>query len=308
MAAADPTDDGVRCMLMRGGTSKGAYFLAGDVPADPHARDDLMLRVMGSPDSAQIDGLGGAHPLTSKVAIVSLSDEPDVDVDYLFLQVGVDQPTVERRADMRQSARRHRALRRRARSRDAGRRGDDGAHPAHQHRRPRDRDLRDAGRSGRLRRRHRDRRRARHGGADRHRDDRRLAGATPAHRPGCRRARRPPRDADRQRDAGRAAARRRVRSQGRREPGRARGARRCEGCRGARPPPGRAPDGARRRVRRHRSEDVPAVCPAQRRRDLDPRVHPGSRAHVHRRPDGGIRRRRHPHPGRRRVRHRDPVR
>ena len=81
-------------MLMRGGTSKGAYFLAEDVPTDPAQRDDLMLRVMGSPDPRQIDGLGGAHPLTSKVAIVSRSTEPGVDIDYLFLQVVVDHPTV----------------------------------------------------------------------------------------------------------------------------------------------------------------------------------------------------------------------
>ena len=86
--------DGIRCMLMRGGTSKGAYFLAEDVPADPAERDELMLRVMGSPDPAQIDGLGGAHPLTSKVAIVSRSSEPGIDVDYLFLQVVVDKPVV----------------------------------------------------------------------------------------------------------------------------------------------------------------------------------------------------------------------
>lgn len=86
--------DGIRCMLMRGGTSKGAYFVADDVPRDPAERDDLMLRIMGSPDPAQIDGLGGAHPLTSKVAIVSRSDEPDIDVDYLFLQVVVDEPVV----------------------------------------------------------------------------------------------------------------------------------------------------------------------------------------------------------------------
>ena len=79
---------------MRGGTSKGAYFLAEDVPDDPAERDDLLLRVMGSPDPAQIDGLGGAHPLTSKVAVVSASAEPDVDVDYLFLQVVVDEPDV----------------------------------------------------------------------------------------------------------------------------------------------------------------------------------------------------------------------
>ena len=89
--------DGVRCMLMRGGTSKGAYFLAGDLPADPTARDDLLLRIMGSPDPRQIDGIGGAHPLTSKVAVVSASARPDADVDYLFLQVGVDQATVSDR-------------------------------------------------------------------------------------------------------------------------------------------------------------------------------------------------------------------
>jgi 4-oxalomesaconate tautomerase len=80
----------VRCTLMRGGTSKGAYFLAGDLPDDPEARDDLLLRIMGSPDPRQIDGLGGAHPLTSKVAVVSASADPGADVDYLFLQVGVD--------------------------------------------------------------------------------------------------------------------------------------------------------------------------------------------------------------------------
>ncbi|NGO45842.1 4-oxalomesaconate tautomerase [Streptomyces ureilyticus] len=82
--------DEVRCMLMRGGTSKGAYFLAGDLPSQPAVRDDLLLRVMGSPDPRQIDGLGGAHPLTSKVAVVSASADPAVDVDYLFLQVGVE--------------------------------------------------------------------------------------------------------------------------------------------------------------------------------------------------------------------------
>ena len=86
--------DGIRCMLMRGGTSKGAYFLAEDLPGDTGERDDLLLRVMGSPDPRQIDGLGGAHPLTSKVAVVSPSQTPGVDVDYLFLQVMVDQPIV----------------------------------------------------------------------------------------------------------------------------------------------------------------------------------------------------------------------
>jgi 4-oxalomesaconate tautomerase len=86
--------DGIRCQLMRGGTSKGAYFLEADLPHDTAERDDLLLRIMGSPDPRQIDGIGGAHPLTSKVAVVSPSLVPGIDVDYLFLQVVVDQPIV----------------------------------------------------------------------------------------------------------------------------------------------------------------------------------------------------------------------
>ena len=81
-------------MWMRGGTSKGGYFLKGDLPADVARRDAFLLRVMGSPDPRQIDGMGGADPLTSKVAVVSKSDRKGVDVDYLFLQVFVDQPIV----------------------------------------------------------------------------------------------------------------------------------------------------------------------------------------------------------------------
>ncbi|PSJ42053.1 4-oxalomesaconate tautomerase [Allosphingosinicella deserti] len=87
-------NSGVRCMWMRGGTSKGGFFLAADLPADPAERDALLLRVMGSPDPRQIDGMGGADPLTSKVAIVSKSERPGIDVDYLFLQVFVDQALV----------------------------------------------------------------------------------------------------------------------------------------------------------------------------------------------------------------------
>jgi 4-oxalomesaconate tautomerase len=75
---------------MRGGTSKGAYFLASDLPADPGERDGLLLRIMGTPDARQIDGLGGAHPLTSKVAVIAPSPDGGADVDYLFLQLGVD--------------------------------------------------------------------------------------------------------------------------------------------------------------------------------------------------------------------------
>ncbi len=81
-------------MLMRGGSSKGAYFLAEDLPADPTERDRLLLHLMGSPDERQIDGLGGAHPLTSKVAVVGPSTDPGIDLDYLFLQVVVDEPLV----------------------------------------------------------------------------------------------------------------------------------------------------------------------------------------------------------------------
>jgi 4-oxalomesaconate tautomerase len=86
--------DGIPCLWMRGGTSKGAYLLACDLPADPARRDDLLLRLMGSPDPRQIDGLGGGDPLTSKVAILSPPSRRDADVDYLFLQVFVDQALV----------------------------------------------------------------------------------------------------------------------------------------------------------------------------------------------------------------------
>src|SRR5262245_34961837 len=85
----------IRCMLMRGGTSKGAYFLADDLPADKASRDRILLAAMGSPDPRQVDGVGGAHPLTSKVAIVSRAKEPGIDIDFLFCQVSVDKPMVD---------------------------------------------------------------------------------------------------------------------------------------------------------------------------------------------------------------------
>lgn len=84
---------GVRCILMRGGTSKGLYFLAADLPDQPEQRDSLLLAIMGSGHPLQIDGLGGASPLASKVAVVSPS-RGDADVDYLFLQLGVEQATI----------------------------------------------------------------------------------------------------------------------------------------------------------------------------------------------------------------------
>lgn len=84
----------IPCMWMRGGTSKGGYFLASDLPTDTTTRDAILLRIMGTPDPRQIDGMGGADPLTSKVAIVKPSSRQGIDVDYLFLQVAVDQPIV----------------------------------------------------------------------------------------------------------------------------------------------------------------------------------------------------------------------
>jgi 4-oxalomesaconate tautomerase len=86
---------GVRCMMMRGGTSKGAYLLADDLPAAPAERDALLLALMGSPDPRQVDGLGGGHPLTSKVAIVAPSSLAGCDVDFLFAQVGVERASVD---------------------------------------------------------------------------------------------------------------------------------------------------------------------------------------------------------------------
>jgi 4-oxalomesaconate tautomerase len=83
------------CTMMRGGTSKGAYFLADDLPADRAERDKVLLAVMGSPDARQIDGIGGATSLTSKVAVISPTDDPEIDVDYLFLQVVVDEARVD---------------------------------------------------------------------------------------------------------------------------------------------------------------------------------------------------------------------
>ena len=88
-------DRGIDCMMFRGGTSKGAYFLADDLPSNVTERDRVLLSVMGSPDPRQVDGLGGAHPLTSKAAVVSKSKDKDCDVDFLFCQVGVDKPLVD---------------------------------------------------------------------------------------------------------------------------------------------------------------------------------------------------------------------
>jgi 4-oxalomesaconate tautomerase len=85
---------GIPCAAMRGGTSKGLMFLEADLPADRATRDAVLLAAMGSPDPREIDGMGGSHPLTSKVAVVSLSPRDGADVEYLFLQVWPDRPEV----------------------------------------------------------------------------------------------------------------------------------------------------------------------------------------------------------------------
>jgi 4-oxalomesaconate tautomerase len=85
----------IPCSILRGGTSKGPFFIASDLPSDPALRDAVLLSVMGSPDKRQINGLGGAEPLTSKVAIVKKSQRPGIDVDYLFAQVAVDRADVD---------------------------------------------------------------------------------------------------------------------------------------------------------------------------------------------------------------------
>lgn len=85
----------IPCTLMRGGTSKGPFFHAKDLPKDPAARDRLLLAAMGSPHIRQIDGIGGGDTLTSKVVIVSPSTQPDIDIEYLFAQVSVETTTVD---------------------------------------------------------------------------------------------------------------------------------------------------------------------------------------------------------------------
>lgn len=84
----------IPCSILRGGTSKGLFFMESDLPSDVAARDKVLLEVMGSPDTKQIDGMGGAASVTSKVAIIKVSDHPDADVDYTFAQVSVDKELV----------------------------------------------------------------------------------------------------------------------------------------------------------------------------------------------------------------------
>ena len=85
----------IRCVLMRGGTSKGPFFLASDLPSDPKKRDEVLIAAMGTPHEIQVDGIGGGNPLSSKVAIISKSTQPGADVDYLFAQVLVGERIVD---------------------------------------------------------------------------------------------------------------------------------------------------------------------------------------------------------------------
>lgn len=87
--------EGFRCTIIRGGTSKGVYLLRNELPRDPKLRDRVILAIYGSPDIRQIDGLGGADLLTSKVAIIGPPTRPDADVDYTFGQVGILEPKVD---------------------------------------------------------------------------------------------------------------------------------------------------------------------------------------------------------------------
>jgi 4-oxalomesaconate tautomerase len=84
----------IPCSVIRGGTSKGLYFHAKDLPSDVTLRDRVLLAAMGSPDVREIDGMGGGHPLTSKVAVIQPSSRDDADIDYLFLQVWPDRAEV----------------------------------------------------------------------------------------------------------------------------------------------------------------------------------------------------------------------
>jgi 2-methylaconitate cis-trans-isomerase PrpF len=85
----------IPCVLMRGGTSRGPFFVEADLPSDPQERDRCLIAALGSPHVLQVDGIGGGNPLTSKVAIVGPSSQPGADVDYLFAQVAIDRAFVD---------------------------------------------------------------------------------------------------------------------------------------------------------------------------------------------------------------------
>ncbi len=85
----------IPCVIMRGGTSRGPFLLLDDLPSDPATRDEVLLAIMGSPHEIQIDGIGGSHSVTSKVAVISKSKRPDADIDYFFAQVQIHEKFVD---------------------------------------------------------------------------------------------------------------------------------------------------------------------------------------------------------------------
>ncbi|MFB5662270.1 2-methylaconitate cis-trans isomerase PrpF family protein [Alteribacillus sp. HJP-4] len=89
----------IKAAIIRGGTSKGVYLMDNELPADPQHREKVILSIYGSPDHRQIDGLGGADPLTSKVAIIKPSLRSDADIDYTFGQVSIDKPHIDYRSN-----------------------------------------------------------------------------------------------------------------------------------------------------------------------------------------------------------------
>src|SRR5213596_3293780 len=95
IVGSTPMQTAIPCLFMRGGTSRGPFFLEADLPQDPALRDRVLLAAMGSPDNRQIDGLGGADPLTSKVGLVSRSAQSGVDLEFLFAQVLIDEARVD---------------------------------------------------------------------------------------------------------------------------------------------------------------------------------------------------------------------
>ena len=95
LAAPNKNSLRVPCVLMRGGTSRGPFFLETDLPGDPNERERFLIAALGSPHVLQVNGVGGGNPMTSKVAIVSPSSHPGADVDYLFAQVSTDRAFVD---------------------------------------------------------------------------------------------------------------------------------------------------------------------------------------------------------------------
>ena len=85
----------IPCVIMRGGTSRGPFLIQDDLPSDPATRDEVLLAIMGSPHEIQVDGIGGSHSVTSKVAMISKSKRPDADIDYFFAQVQIHEKFVD---------------------------------------------------------------------------------------------------------------------------------------------------------------------------------------------------------------------